>query len=78
MLACVKSDHKGRDLGKAIHLFDNWDFKFDVKSSPASLFTVWENKINYHLHETTISSVNMRKSFSNHPTYSSSLYLQIR
>ena len=78
MLACVKHGHKGRDLGKAVHMFDKWDFKFDVRSSPASLFTVWESKINLHLHETTIPSTDMRKSFSNHPAYMSSLYLQIR
>jgi len=78
MLDCVKSGNRGRDLGNAIHIFDDWDFKFDVKSSPASLFTVWEHKINQHLHETLISSEDMRKSFANHPAYSSALYLKIK
>ena len=78
MLACVKTGNKGRDLGKAIHLFDDWNFKFDVESSAASLFTVWESKIGEFLHETTIPSVDMRRSFGNHPAYASSLFLQIR
>jgi acyl-homoserine lactone acylase PvdQ len=78
MLDCVKSGHKGRDLGKAIHLFDNWNFKFDVESSAASLFTVWESKIGEYLHETTVPSADMRKSFGNHPSSASSVFLQIK
>jgi acyl-homoserine lactone acylase PvdQ len=78
MLNCVKAGHKGRDLGKAIHIFDNWNFKFDVESSAASLFSVWESKIVENLHETTVPSIDMRRSFGNHPTYASSVFLQIK
>lgn len=63
MLKCVKSGHKGRDLGKAIQIFDNWNYKFDVESSAASLFASWEMQMSIYLHETTVSSIDMRKSF---------------
>ena len=75
MLSCVKIGNKGRDLGRAIHIFDDWNFKFDVESSAASLFTVWESKICELMHETTVPSIDMRRSFGNHPTFASSLFL---
>jgi len=38
MLQCVRYGHKGRDLGRAVNLLEQWDHRFSLDSSGATLF----------------------------------------
>lgn len=51
-----------RDLTKALSIFNNWDYKFGLESSAATLFMAWENAMSYYFHETTIDSSDVRLS----------------
>lgn len=62
MIKCVQSGMGSRDLTKALSIFNNWDYKFGLESSAATLFMAWENAMSYYFHETTIDSSDVRLS----------------
>ena len=77
MLKCARVGNRGRDLGIAFQILSEWDFRFDLESSGATLFNEWETQIAMHLHSQTISDSTVRLSLLNQPAAKSSLFVSV-
>ena len=81
MLTCVKHSMHSLNQHKfrlTFDLFKDWDFRFNLDSQAATLFSAWEQQISLYLHETTLDSADVRLSLHNHPSAQSAFYVEVR
>lgn len=78
MLKCARVGNRGRDLGIAFQILSDWDYRFDLESSGATLFHEWETQISKHLHNEVIADDNVRLSLLNHPAAQSSFFVSVK